>query len=328
MSKVPTISVGIPVYNAERYLAEALASLVAQSHTDMEIVVCDNASTDETPAIIEHFAREDSRIRPYRNRKNRGLVANFTRVFELSRGRYFRWHAYDDLCLPTHLEECLRALEASPRAIGSFSLAHQINGAGIVVSTDIESRLREALRSDHPVQRMKATITLNGWSGVIHGLMRREVLADFMPYRDYFGADRLLLTQLALRGPMVPVKDGLFVQRYHDSNSSRRSTRELAGLLTGRPPRGLIFPMGKAFVDYLRLFQHPSLNTVERLRLTRYLFFHGMRPDVLWNLVVPGPNNYFGLDLARLGADDSDTDSLAQIDVGTPERREIESVHI
>jgi glycosyltransferase involved in cell wall biosynthesis len=315
----------MPVYNAERFLEESLVSLLAQSYTDFEIVICDNASTDGTPAIIERFAREDSRIRPYRNRKNRGLVANFTRVFELSRGRYFRWNAYDDFCRPALFEECVRALEANPGAIGSFSLAHQIDGEGNVVNTQVETALRVALCSQYPVHRMKATITRNGWSGVIHGLIRRDRLAEFMPYRDYFGADRLLITQLALRGPMIPVADGLFVQRYHDANSSRRSTRELAELLSGRPPRGLIFPMGKAFVDYLRLFRDPSLDPIERLRLTRYLLFHGLRPDVLWNLVVPGPNNYFGLDPGRIRADQS---SSARDEASASEPRKIESVGV
>jgi hypothetical protein len=156
---------------------------------------------------------------------------------------------------------------------------------------------------DSPVRRMKATITRNGWSGIIHGLFRRDAMAEFMPYRDYFGADRLLLTQLAMSGKMMAIEDGLWVQRYHDNNSSRRSTRELAELLTGRPQKGLIFPMGKAFVDYIKLFRDPSLGTVETAQAVAYLLFHGIRPDVVYNLLVPGPNNYFGLDFRRFRDD-------------------------
>jgi hypothetical protein len=83
--------------------------------------------------------------------------------------------------------------------------------------------------------------------------------------------------------------------------------------------------MGKAFVDYLRLFRDPSLDPIERLRLTRYLLFHGLRPDVLWNLVVPGPNNYFGLDPGRIRADQS---SSARDEASASEPRKIESVGV
>ncbi len=298
-AKSPIVSIGVPLFNGERYVEQALNSLLKQSFADFEIVVCDNASTDRTPEIVADLASSDTRIKFFSNRKNRGLVFNFNRVFELGTGKYFRWHAYDDWVQPPLLEKCVAVLEERQDVIGAYSLAHQIDGNGNVVVTDVVEEFKTALLADCPVRRMKSTITLNGWSGIIHGLFRRDAMLDYMPYRDYFGADRLLLTQLALQGKMAAVEDGLFVQRYHDDNSSRRSTREIAELLSGRPQRGLIFPMGKAFVDYLRLFRDPKLGAMDRTRSLSYLVFHGVRPDVLYNLVVPGPNNYFGLDFSR-----------------------------
>ena len=222
-------------------------------------------------------------------------------MYELGQGEFFRWHAYDDYCRPTYLEECMRVLNENPDVIGAYSLGHQVDGSGAVVNTKVEEQLKTSLIDSSAVHRIRATVTRNGWSGIVHGVFRRTAMSEFMPYRDYFGADRLLLTQLAMSGRMVAVEDGLWVQRYHDNNSSRRSTRELAELLTGRPQRGLIFPMGKAFVDYLRLFRDPSLGPVETARAISYLLFHGIRPDVIYNLLVPGPNNYFGLDFSGFG---------------------------
>ena len=311
MEKAPLVTVGVPLYNAEKYVEQALTSLLSQTFEDFEIVVCDNASTDRTREIVLQLAEHDSRIRFYRNRKNRGLVFNFNRVYELGRGEFFRWHAYDDFCQPTYLEECMRVLRDNPDVIGSYSLGYQVDGSGTVVNTQVEEQLKAALLNDSAVHRIKATVTRNGWSGVVHGVFRRTAMSEFMPYRDYFGADRLLLTQLAMSGRMMAVEDGLWVQRYHDNNSSRRSTRELAELLTGRPQRGLIFPMGKAFVDYIRLFRDPSLGPLETARAISYLVFHGIRPDVVYNLVVPGPNNYFGLDFSRF-RDDHEGSTIAE----------------
>ena len=83
----PRLSIGLPVYNGERYLAEAFDCFLAQTFQDFEIIVCDNASTDRTAEICRSFAQRDPRIRYYRNEKNLGAIPNFNRVFELSRSR-------------------------------------------------------------------------------------------------------------------------------------------------------------------------------------------------------------------------------------------------
>src|SRR5512144_2313118 len=95
------VSIGIPVYNGEAYLAEALNSIFRQSYTPLEIVISDNGSFDATEAICRRHAALDPRIRYYRNSVNRGSAWNFDAVFELARGEYFKWWAYDDLCDPS-----------------------------------------------------------------------------------------------------------------------------------------------------------------------------------------------------------------------------------
>lgn len=302
----PLVSIGLPVYNGERFLEQALRSLLDQTYSNFEIIVGDNGSTDRTSEIVKRIAAGDSRVRYVRNSQNRGLVFNFNRVFELSRGRYFRWQAYDDYCQPDFLANCVATLEQDATAIGAFSLGYQVDGNDEVVCSVVDEALKCDLASTSPARRMRASITRNGWSGVVHGLFRREVLAAFMPYRSYFGADRLLLTQLAMSGRMVSVGDGLWVQRYHGRNSSRASTRELAEILIGRPPSGIIFPIGKAFVDYMRLFSSSRLSLRDRVKAFWYLLRHGVRRDVVYNLLVPGPHNYFGFDL-RQKPDDSST---------------------
>src|SRR6185295_3356602 len=86
----------LPVFNGGRYLRQALERLLQQEFKDFELIICDNASTDETQELCEEFARLDNRVRYFRNVTNIGLAANHNRTFELSRGRYFKWAAHDD----------------------------------------------------------------------------------------------------------------------------------------------------------------------------------------------------------------------------------------
>src|SRR5690242_6344650 len=99
----PKVSIGLPVYNGERFLAEAIDSVLAQTFTDFELIISDNASTDRTPEICKAYAEKDSRIRYYRNEENQGASWNFNRVFELSRGMCFQWLAHDDYIAPGFL---------------------------------------------------------------------------------------------------------------------------------------------------------------------------------------------------------------------------------
>lgn len=299
-SSVPTVAIGLPVYNGEAYIEQALRSLLAQTYNDFEVIVCDNASTDRTAEICRAIAEQDPRVRYIRNRENVGLAANWNKAFEFSRSPFFKWHAYDDLCAPTFLEECMDQFRRDPGISCAYSLAIMTDHGGLLAREPFEPSLMKHLASPNPRIRLRAAILLHGWSGVVHGVFRREVLADFMPYKDYFGADRLLLTQLATSGRSAAVKPGLFIQRYHTNNTSTRSTRELAELLTGRKPRGLIFPAGRAIIDYLRLFKASHHSPITKLVATWYLFRHGLRTTVLKNLLLPGKHNYFGLELGLI----------------------------
>lgn len=95
-NSIPTVSIGMPVYNGAKYIREALDSLLAQTFTDFELVISDNASTDDTQAICEKYARRDPRIRYVRQLENLGALPNFQFVLNEARSEYFMWAAYDD----------------------------------------------------------------------------------------------------------------------------------------------------------------------------------------------------------------------------------------
>jgi glycosyltransferase involved in cell wall biosynthesis len=102
--KVPKVSIGMPVYNGEPFIREALDSLLAQTFTDFELIISDNASTDGTEAICREYAAKDDRIRYVRQPENRGALANFQFVLDEAVGEYFMWAAADDIRAPDCLE--------------------------------------------------------------------------------------------------------------------------------------------------------------------------------------------------------------------------------
>src|SRR5262245_38704203 len=107
----PLVSIGLPIYNGQNFVAEAIRCVLAQTLTDWELIISDNASTDRTVSICRGFAATDSRIRVYQNPRNLGVCPNFNRVLQLSCGRYFKWITHDDLFGPEFLECSVRELE-------------------------------------------------------------------------------------------------------------------------------------------------------------------------------------------------------------------------
>src|SRR5687768_11933299 len=97
----PLVTIGLPVFNGEKYLRNALNDLLAQDCRDFELVICDNGSTDSTPKICAEYAAKDSRIRIERSEQNLGAIKNFNKAFELCSGTYFMWAAHDDGWAPS-----------------------------------------------------------------------------------------------------------------------------------------------------------------------------------------------------------------------------------
>lgn len=103
-SAITTVSIGLPVYNGAEYLREALDSLLAQTFTDFELIVSDNASTDATAEIIRDYQQMDPRVRYFCQKKNIGSGANFLYVLHQARGELFMWAAHDDIWANNWLE--------------------------------------------------------------------------------------------------------------------------------------------------------------------------------------------------------------------------------
>ena len=211
--RVPRVSVGVPVYNGENYLSEALESICSQTFSDFEVIISDNGSTDATAAICQRFARRDSRVRYYRSNDNLGGAWNFNRVLELARGEYFRWAAHDDVMAPRYLERCVEALDARPDAVLCHTAVEIIDGAGVNAGPYEAPPWRRS--ADRVHVRFRDALLYKGRLHLIFGLMRRAALQRVPAYGDYAHADGVLLARLIMLGPFIHVDEPLQLMREH-----------------------------------------------------------------------------------------------------------------
>ncbi len=226
MPNPPTLSVGMPVYNAERFLAKALDSILSQTFTDFELLLSDNASTDGTEAICREYAARDSRIRYSRNPTNLGAGRNFRKVYDLAVGRYYKQAAHDDFCMPTMFARCIEALEADPALTVASPQTRIVDEEGRFLQ-DYEVRFRYA--DPDPLVRWEDLVLHKHQCYQIFGIHRMSALKRLPPMGSFAGADGILLAQLALLGPFHEVPERLFISTKHAHQSSWTMPQRLSG---------------------------------------------------------------------------------------------------
>src|SRR6185369_14491682 len=102
----PRLTIGLPVYNGAKFIRATIDSILSQTFTDFEVIICDNASTDATSQICAEYAARDPRVRHVRNQTNIGPAPNYQKCVDLARGELFKWQAADDTLAPTMFEKC------------------------------------------------------------------------------------------------------------------------------------------------------------------------------------------------------------------------------
>ena len=239
----PRVSVGMPVYNSERYLEEALESLLAQSFGDVELVVSDNASSDRTGDICRAYASKDERIRYFRMRRNYGVIDNFNNVFRLSTGEYFKWAASDDVCGRDYLSRAVEVLDQDPSTVLVWGKTVGIDERGRRVPlehemTDMNSA--QSVYSPDPAVRFRRLMRNIWWvDGPFYGLIRAEALgATRWLHPRHMSGDQILLTELSLKGRFYELPDEMFFARVHagKTSSQQRTLSDRARLVLQRDP--------------------------------------------------------------------------------------------
>lgn len=270
-SSSPLISVGLPVYNGENFVIEAIKCVLSQTLSDWELIISDNTSTDRTVSICREFAERDGRIRVYRNDRNLGVLPNFNRVVELSHGRYFKWISHDDVFGAEFIACCIQALEEDPKAVLAFPRVVYIDKDGRPLRRQEASDLSIiGQTADSRVSQLMTLETQNTdifWSQF--GVIRRKTLQDSRLMGLYNGSDQVLLLKLALRGNLRQVQKELFFRREHPAASTMRAgwtAKERAAFGYSDDARTMVFPYCRLLKEHLSAIQNSSIPFREKTR--------------------------------------------------------------
>jgi glycosyltransferase involved in cell wall biosynthesis len=308
VTAVPRLSLGLPVYNGEKYLAESIESLLGQSYENFELIISDNASTDSTADIGRHYMKQDSRVRYIRQKRNIGLAPNHNFVFRRSRGEFFKWAASDDLYARDLLQRCVDALDENPRVV----LAHAWEAA-----IDAEGNVWQAhtypLATDAPSAPERFRSILFGSSGLfepdllfgpgssprsgdsgfgnfirvdnqgvlracdMYGVIRSDVLRRMSPLGSYHHSDRILACEIVLHGPFHMTPDWMYFRREYPDRAYNSSpkVRTRCAIQDPRRANRFLHPTGRLLAEYMwgyvAAIKNAPLSLAEQRECYRYL---------------------------------------------------------
>ena len=308
-SRLPRISIGLPVYNGERYLRETLGSLLGQTFGDFELILSDNASTDGTEAICREYAAVDPRVRYVRQPRNLGANENYNQVVRMSRGPFVKWSAHDDVCAPRYLERTVPVLEREGDAVLCHSRpvliderGERLCGDGVAFYLPTGERedpldpplSQRPVRTGKPHVRLRDVLLNTKWCFEIFGVIRKDALLRTGLLRPYYGSDKAILAELALLGPWRSIDEELWFRRCRPGTSTNMSVREKARW-SDQGHRRSVLPVANMLVGYLAAVNRTPLPRAERLRCYAAVLEKAVERDNFHDLLVPGPSNYFGI---------------------------------
>lgn len=277
----PRLTIGLPVYNGAQFIAEAIDSILAQTYKDFQLVISDNASTDDTESICRPYAAKDPRVRYIRNETNVGAVRNYNRLFEDSRSVYFKWAAHDDALTPDYLERCVAVLDSQP----SVAVCHTET-----IYIDEHGRPCEShddclhLCSPRPHKRYHDYLFRPyPRCNAIFGVIRASQLRETPLFGLYMDSDRVLLGELALRGEIYRVPEPLFLRRDYPQQAWRVCSSRKAYEAWFDPARGrrITFPHWRLLWEHFRTVMRVPMSGYERVlglgQLGRWIRMHDGR---------------------------------------------------
>ena len=252
----PQVSVGMPVYNNADTIARTLDRFCSQQHRHLEIIISDDCSSDGTEAICRDLARQDARIRYFRQKRNIGSLANHKFVFDLSGGDYFMWCNGHDFPGANYLSCCVQSLEADP----SLVLC-----GGKTQRFDVEGNLRELLYSGLDTaglgvtERFKKVFRAIQKDAIIfYGVYRSDALRQTELHRKTLGGDLVLLAEMALHGNLLQREDTTFYRRIRPHAATQAQAEWLSYIVQ---PKGFCLEAVTPWLDMAYEFLRMVVNS-------------------------------------------------------------------
>ena len=212
----------MPVFNGADYIRDSLDAVLGQTFTDFELVISDNASSDETESICRDYAARDPRNRYFRQERNIGALGNFEFVLNEARATYFMWVAADDLPSPNWIEHLFRNLGDSDFGVfGDYQYISESGQAEGAATTPRHLRRGSQLK----VFMLPDTC---GKCFYIYSLFRREPLASLRAFAEkpFLGNDQIIILRFLEGGDLRAVSGAVMKYRVHGANTSSNEGRQ------------------------------------------------------------------------------------------------------
>jgi FkbM family methyltransferase len=249
MTAAPRLTIGLPVYNGERYLAGAIDALLGQSYKDFELIISDNASTDGTKEICQRYARQDARVRYIRQPRNIGLAPNHNVLVGQARGELFKWAANDDLYARELIERCVDALDEHPDVVLAHCWTALIDDSGTMTGASVYPLSTSSPRAP---ERFRSLLFDRGGDDC-YGVIRTEVLRRTAMHESHHHAERNVITELALYGRFYQIPDWLYFRRDHPEQAERScpTVRSRCANMDPRRADRLRHPLVRLYGEYV-----------------------------------------------------------------------------
>lgn len=260
--KVAPLKIGMPVYNGARFVATALQSLIDQSFGDWELLVADNASSDDTEAICRDFVAKDARVKYVRHAQNIGAAPNFKHVLDWADSRYFMWTSYDDVWGKEFINNCISRLMRDERLGMAFTGLEVIDTFGQTIRECPDIPRFSGGANFSTIARYVWSPEFHGKANLIHSIFRTEVCKTAWarcPIENGWGGDMCFnLAAISIAGIDV-------VPETHFFKRDPRRTDQL-----GMPAK-IVVP--ESLVDRscpVSMFAEYSAGTLKAVRRTRF----------------------------------------------------------
>ena len=231
------------LYNNARHLPDAAASLLVQSYRDFALVMLDDASSDETPAVARTVVAGDERVTYFRHTERAGMIPTWREVVQIATrdfpsADYFAWVSDHDRWHPQWLARLVEQLDANPSVVLAYPMTQRMEPDGTPVEKDL--RVFHTIGLSDVRDRWREFCHRGVGSGdMVYGLMRLPALRAAGIFRDVMQPDRLLIAELTLQGPIAQVQEPLWVRR---RSAVASIARQRTTLIAGRTPAWFAWP--------------------------------------------------------------------------------------
>ena len=287
MSAQPLVTLGVPVYNGERFLRQCIDSLLHQTFRDFRLVISDNASTDRTREIAESYVAADPRVAYRRHATNIGMYGNFDSLLRSAETKYVKLANADDYWSPDMLGDAVRQLESDPSIALCYPRMTMVDADG---KTTEKYGHGLHLIEDAPATRFRRVLTEIGLVNQLMGVIRCEAVRRSLPLLEHTLADRILVAELSLYGKIFQLDEYQYFRRFHEKSSSfnRGSDAHQIAYVYAQGTKGIGYKSWKYHYALMQRVGHSTLATTKKARLLAFLLRGALwdRHSLLGDLVA------------------------------------------